>query len=182
MGLNSGFRSKAAASGGARPGDVGDPAEILPEIWKFGNLEIWAAPFAGLKLICVRLSCSSVLVLRATSRRIRWWPGSAHRPGYHFSGRLIANVGIFGAHSRPWSMGWRPFYLDNFFWYGLALRFLRFWLTLNFSWYGRAQFIRYGRCLCVPGPLCLCINCHVSCVRWLRALAHTLDPASAPIG
>ena len=33
-------------------------------------------------------------------------------------------------------MDWRPFYFDMFFWYGLALRFLRFWLTLNFSWYG----------------------------------------------
>ena len=39
MGLSSGFRSKAAASGRARPGDVDDPAEIIPEIWKFGNLD-----------------------------------------------------------------------------------------------------------------------------------------------
>ena len=38
MGLNSGFRSEAAASGCARPGDVDDPAEILPVIWKFWNL------------------------------------------------------------------------------------------------------------------------------------------------
>ena len=49
MGLNSGFRSKAAASGGAHPGDVGDPAEILPEIWKFGNLEIWTVALFTLR-------------------------------------------------------------------------------------------------------------------------------------
>ena len=39
MGLSSGFRSTAAASGCGRPGDFEDPAEIFPVIWKFGNLE-----------------------------------------------------------------------------------------------------------------------------------------------
>ena len=43
---------------------------------------------AGFKSICAHLSCSSVLVLRATSRRIRWWPGPTHRPGFILAGTL----------------------------------------------------------------------------------------------